>query len=115
MVISMSKASRAKGRRGETCAKALLTERDFIILADTSAGVSQADLIARDEMGTVWAVEAKNTKAINVPAYRTQAKTQAGKLHWLLLCKLDGTSSWLVMGKNRKATVWHERDTDGNL
>jgi len=106
----MGKAQRSKGRRGETKCKELLTERDFTIIADTSAGVSQCDLIAMDEMGTTWAVECKNTASINVRAYRDQAKTQSGKLPWLLLCKIDGTSSWLVMGKGRKATVWHERD-----
>ena len=105
----MGKAQRAKGRRGETICKQLLTDRDFTILADTSAGVSQADLLVQDEMGTVFQVECKNTKIINVPAYRKQAREQAGRNNWMLLCKIDGTRSWLVMGKDRDETIWREK------
>lgn len=105
----MGKSQRTKGRRGETICKQLLTDRDYQILADTSAGVSQCDLLAMDELGTVWAVECKNTKSVNIPAYRKQAREQAGKLNWMLLAKIDGTSSWLVMGKDRNPVVWHEK------
>ena len=105
----MGKAQRDKGRRGETTCKQLLLDRDWTILADTSAGVSQADLLAMDEMGTCYAVECKNTASINVPAYRKQAIAQAGKLNWLLMCKIAGTNCWLVMGKHRNTTVWEEK------
>ena len=111
----MGKMARNKGRRGETTCKALLGEYDYTVLADTSAGVSQCDLIAQDMMGTVYAVECKNTASINVRAYRDQAKQQAGKMRWMLLCKIDGTSSWLVLKQGSKATVWHERVKDGDI
>ena len=104
----MGKSQRSKGRRGETQAKELLTDRDYTILADTSAGVSQCDLLAQCPEGKVWAVEVKNTKSINVSAHRKQAIAQSGKLPWLLLCKIDGTSSWLVLRYGMTA-VWHEK------
>lgn len=105
----MGKAQRNKGRRGETAAKQLLQDRDYTILADTSAGVSQADVIAMDELGTVFAVEVKNTASINVAAYRKQAIAQAGRMNWMLMCKIAGTNCWLVMGKHRNTTVWEEK------
>jgi Holliday junction resolvase-like predicted endonuclease len=105
----MGKMARNKGRLGERRAKDLLTSRDFVILADTTSGLATEDLVVQDEMGTIWKVEVKNTKLIDIPKFRTQAKTQAGKFRWLLLAKIDGTSSWLVMGKDKPAVVWHEK------
>lgn len=105
----MGKAQRNKGRRGETAAKLLLQDRDFTILADTSAGVSQCDLLAMDELGTVFAVEVKNTNSINIPAYVKQSREQAGKLNWMLMAKIAGTRYWLVMGKDRYPTTWEEK------
>lgn len=105
----MSKASQSKGKKGEREAKRLLEDRDFTILADTSAGLSTDDLVIQAADGKIYSVEVKNTKAIDIPKYRTQAKTNAKKLDWLLLCKIDQTSSWLVMGKNRLPVVWHSK------
>ena len=105
----MGKASRDKGRRGERQAKDLLTSRDFTILADTTSGLATEDLVVQDEMGTIWKCEVKNTKLIDIPKFRKQARDQADKFRWLLLMKIDGTSSWLVMGKDKSPVVWHEK------
>lgn len=105
----MGKPSRDKGRRGESAAKRLLADRDFTILADTSAGLSTDDLLVESPTGEIVSVEVKNCKLINLPAFVTQARTNAKKRPWLLLAKLDNTSSWLVMGKGRLPGVWHEK------
>lgn len=105
------KASRSKGRRGESEAKRLLQDRDFIILADTSAGIASDDLIIQTQTGQVLSVEVKNRKGIDIPSFVAQARQNANKNDWLLLCKIHGTSSWLVMGKNRLPVVWHAKES----
>jgi len=108
----MGKQSRDKGKRGERAAKDLLTERDWTILADTTAGLSTDDLVCQDPDGRVVSVEVKNTKMINVPAFVSQARENAKKNPWLLLCKIAGTRAWLVMGKGRLPGIWHEQSDE---
>ena len=103
------KASRAKGARGQTDAKALLLDRDWTV--DTmSCGIASADLIATDPDGKVWAVEVKNCLSI-LPAHKAQAIAQGRdrKLPWLLASKISGSSSWLIQRKNEVPTVWHSK------
>lgn len=107
----MGKPSRDKGRRGERTAKNLLADRDWIILADTSAGLSTDDLVCQSPDGKVVSVEVKNTKQIDVPAFVKQARTNAKRNAWMLMCHISGTSSWLVMGSGKTPVVWHEKST----
>jgi hypothetical protein len=103
------KATRAKGRRGETAAKRLLADRDYTILADTSAGLSTDDLVVMDAAGKVWSVEVKNTVSINVKVNREQARKNCGKNHWMLLCRIDQEGAWLVFRKGERVSVWHDK------
>lgn len=105
----MGKAQRAKGRRGQRELSDLLTERDWTV-RELNSGTAVEDFLAVDPDGKVWSVECKNTASINVRKHRSQAIGQAGKLPWLLACKIDGTSSWLVMRKAARPTVWHARE-----
>lgn len=102
------KATRAKGRRGQTAAANLLRARDYTV-ADLSAGVATEDLIATNAEGKSWCVEVKNTASIT-PAHLKQAREQARKrrLPWMLMNKLEGTSSWLIRRQGERPTVWHE-------
>lgn len=103
------KTTRNKGRRGETDAKNLLLDRDWIV-HDLTAGLSSCDLIATDRDGKTWSVEVKNTAAIT-PAQKEQAKRQAmaQKLPWLLMNHIAGTSSWLVQRAGHKPEIWHKK------
>lgn len=105
----MGRSQRNKGKRGECSAKHLLLDRDWEIIADTSAGLSTDDLIALCPQGILHSVEVKNTRHIKVPEFRRQAIENARKRPWLLLMKLDGTRAWLVMGRNRKPEIWNEK------
>lgn len=104
-------AARSKGRKGEREAKALLKDKDFTILADTTGGLSTGDLVAKGPSGTVYDVEVKNRKVVNVAQFVGQARKNAerSKVDWMVLAKLDGTSSWLVLAKNRLPVVWHSK------
>ena len=106
----MSKSSRDKGKRGERTAKLLLADRDYTILADTTAGLSTDDLVVLSPGGKVVSVEVKNCKLINVPVFRKQATANAKRNDWMLRLKIDGTSSWLVLGNGRSPVVWHEKE-----
>lgn len=101
----MSKAQRAKGRRGETEARLLLEGRDYMV-DDLTAGLSTADLIATDSSGVSWVVEVKNQKSINLPEFLKQAKANAARRKWMLMCKLDGQGEWLVLRQGMNGTVW---------
>ena len=103
------KSTRAKGRRGETEAKALLSSRDWVV-ADLSAGLSTEDLLSTDPDGKVWAVEVKNTATIT-QAHRKQAQEQGKKRRaaWMLMSKIAGTSSWLIQRQGEKPAVWHNQ------
>lgn len=111
----MGKTSRSKGRRGETIAKNLLLDRDYQIISDCTSGLSTCDLVVESASGEILFCEVKNTKLINLPAFITQARTNAKKRPWLLLAKLDSTSSWLCMGKGRKAVIWHEKELNSEM
>ena len=104
--------TRRKGRRGEAAAKRLLADHDYEVLADTTAGLCTDDLVARTVDGCVWSVEVKNCRNIQVTMFVGQARRQAGKKRWMLLCKIDQTGSWLVMRKGLKPTIWHEKESE---
>lgn len=103
--------SRRKGRRGETTAKRLLQDRDYIILADTTAGIATDDLLAQDANGTIWSVEVKNQKTICPEKFETQARANksTARHRWMVLAHIDGTSAWLVLRQAARPTVWYEK------
>ena len=102
------KASRDKGRRGETTARHILESRDYSC-EDMSAGRSSCDILAIDTRGTVWCVEVKRRDVIPVKDAREQAirNTKRGT-RWMVMCHIQGTRSWLVLRQNEKPVVWHE-------
>lgn len=102
---------RNKGKVGERTAKRLLTDNDYTILADTTAGLSTGDIVAKSPDGTIYDVEVKNRRQLNIPLFVGQARKNAGrsKVDWMVLCKIDSTTSWLVLRKGYKPTVWHEK------
>jgi len=104
----MSKMQRQKGRRGQLEARHLLTERDWQV-HELNAGTSVADFVAISPTGTTYSVEVKNAVSMNIRAWRRQAVAQAGKLPWMLLCKIDGTASWLVLRKGERAVIWNKK------
>ena len=108
----MGKASRAKGRRGESAVVDLLTARDWSV-ADLTAGKAGEDLLVVDPDGVTWAVEVKTTKAITT-AHRSQAMAQAQArraARWMLVSKIEGTSSWLVQRQGQRPVVWHAQNS----
>ena len=84
---------RRKGRRGESAAKRLLADHDYTILADTTAGLCTDDLVAQSDDGCVWSVEVKNCRNIQVALFAGQARRNAGKKRWMLMCKIHQTAS----------------------
>lgn len=105
----MSKASRDKGRRGQTMAQNLLKDRDWIVVPVT-AGVKCEDIVATDPMHRQWSVEVKNCLNIT-QAHMKQAMEQAKarRLPWMLMSKIAGTSSWLIQRQGMVPVVWHEK------
>ena len=105
------KTTRSKGKVGERTAKALLVDHDYSILADTTAGLSTGDLVVKAPDGTIYDVEVKNRRMINIPMFLGQARKNAdrSKLAWMVMCKIETTSSWLVLRKGEKPTTWHEK------
>lgn len=103
------KATRSKGRRGQTAAANLLRDRDWSV-ADLSAGIASEDILATDPDGKSWAVEVKNCASIT-PAHLKQAMEQAKKrrLPWMLLNKIAGTACWLVRRQGIDPVVWGEK------
>ena len=106
----MGMRERRKGRRGETAAKRLLADHDYTILADTAAGIESDDLVVQDADGYVWSVEVKTRKLIDPALFVGQARRQAGKKRWMVLAHIDNTSSWLVLRKGKRPTVWHQKE-----
>ncbi len=106
----MGMRERRKGRRGETTAKRLLADHDYAIIADTASGIATDDLVVQDEAGCVWSVEVKTRKSIEPALFCGQARKQAGKKRWMLLAHIDNTSSWLVLRKGMRPTVWHQKE-----
>jgi Holliday junction resolvase-like predicted endonuclease len=105
------KATRNKGKEGQRQAKALLKDRDWTIIADTSAGLATGDLIVESPEGIRYDVEVKNRREVHVPCFIGQARksAEATKSAWMVLAKLDGFASWLVLRKGEKPTVWHQK------
>lgn len=101
------KASRSKGRRGQTAFAALLAERDWTHV-ETASGKATEDFLAIDPNGNTWAVEVKNTAAITT-AHRNQAMEQAKarRARWMLASHIDGTGSWLIQAQGKRPVVWH--------
>jgi Holliday junction resolvase-like predicted endonuclease len=104
----LSKASRSKGKRGEAEARNTLTDRDWIILANTADGSEVEDIIARSPEGKVYSIEVKNTKQIDVPKVLAQARNNAGKkkIDWMVMCKITQSRAWLVWAKGEQPKVW---------
>lgn len=104
------KTTRNKGKEGERQAKRILEDRDWIIKADTSAGLSTGDLIAESPTGAIYDVEVKNRAILDIRMFRGQAmkNSQKTKSRWMVLAKIDGEKSWLVMRQGEQSTIWHE-------
>lgn len=109
------KKSRTKGRRGETAAKRILQDRDYTILADTTAGIATDDLLAQDSSGAIWSVEVKYRKTIEPTRFAGQARFQVRnkKLRWMVLAHIEGTSGWLVLRQAMPPTVWLQKEEQG--
>lgn len=105
------KHSRSKGRRGESIVKTLLTDRDWHICADLTAGISCADLLAYDPTGKQYSVECKNQKILDPTKWRRQSREQAKehRMAWMLVYHVPGTSSWIVERANKRPVVWVEK------
>lgn len=103
--------SRRKGRKGESEFKRMLLDRDWIIDADMTSGCSSADLLATSPEGVTYVVEVKNHKAVAFAKFRSQAVKQAELLKrpWLLACKIDGYSAYVVMGRGEGPVVWSSK------
>ena len=100
------KATRAKGRRGETQAKDLLRSLDFVV-HDLTAGLDSEDLVATDPAGRTWSVEVKNTAAITtVHRAAAMARAKASRLPWMLMSVIAGTGTWLVQRQGHRPVVW---------
>ena len=101
------KASRSKGRRGQTEFAALLASRDWTHV-ETAAGKATEDFLAIDPHGIAWSVEVKNCSGI-LPAHKTQAMAQAKarKARWMLASHIAGSSSWLIQRQGERPVVWH--------
>ena len=100
------KATRAKGRRGETQAKELLQSLHYRV-HDLTAGLDSEDLVATDPYGKTWSVEVKNTVAITT-AHRADAmaRAKASRLPWMLMSAIAGTGCWLVQRQGHRPAVW---------
>ena len=108
----MGKMQRNKGRRGETMAKTLLTERDWTVV-DLSAGCNDADLLAIcPETNITYLVEVKNQKLLKWEDWQRQAIEQGNKrkLPWMLMVKLPGYNSWIIARKNLQPSIWRGRE-----
>jgi Holliday junction resolvase-like predicted endonuclease len=105
------KSTRSKGKAGELAAKHLLKDMDWKILADTTSGLSTGDLIAESPSGKIYDVEVKNRREIHVAKFVGQSRKNASRLKkdWMVMAKIDGTSSWLVLRKGEKPAVWHQK------
>ncbi len=101
--------SRRKGRRGEAAAKRLLGDHDYVVLADTTAGIATDDLLAQDETGRIWSCEVKNCRNMALPQWVNQARRQAKRNRWMLLMHINGTTSWLILRQGERPVVWHEK------
>lgn len=104
------KQTRDKGRRGEREAKRLLNDRDWEILADTTAGLATGDLIVKSPDGIIYDVEVKNRNIINPSMFVGQAMKNAGRQRWMVMAKIANTSSWLCLAKSKKPWVWHGKE-----
>jgi hypothetical protein len=112
--------SRSKGKRGERKAAELLADNEYNILANTGDGnilantgdgVECEDFIVQCPSSNIYSAEVKNRKIINMAAFRKQASANARKkkLLWLIMAKIEGSSSWLIWRQNERPVVWHEK------
>ena len=103
------RATRAKGRRGQTEALNLLRDRDWTV-ADLSAGVDSEDGLACDPEGNWWALEVKNCANITM-AHKRQAMEQAKRrrLPWMLMSRIQGKGEWLVQRQGKPSVVWRNQ------
>lgn len=106
----MGKASRVKGRIGQTAVSNMLKDRDWVVV-DTSAGMAVEDIFAIDPQGVHWSVEVKKTVTITV-GHVQQAMNQAKRrrARWMLCNHIVGTSCWLVRRQGEKPVIWSEKE-----
>lgn len=98
----MGKASRSKGSRGESAAKRLFEERDYMVLPTPHGAHGDDFKIVKD--GTVASVEVKNTCSLLLSMF-LQAKRNAGELTRVLAWH---PSRWQMPG-NLWVLFWWER------
>jgi predicted RecB family endonuclease len=107
----MASRSRSKGKRGERIARDLLGDKDWVVLANTADGVECEDIIANCPSGKTYSIEVKNRKAIDMTAFKKQASNNSKKkkLLWMVMAKIEGSSSWLIWKQGEPPRVWHEK------
>ena len=107
----MGSKSRNKGKRGERAARDLLGDNDWNILANTADGDECEDIIAIYPSDKLYSIEVKNRKVIDMPSFKKQASTNAKKkkLSWMVMAKIEGSSSWLIWKQGEKPIVWSEK------
>lgn len=99
--------SRNKGRRAETEAAHLLSERGFTII-ELGPGRKTEDIVAELD-GVRYSCEVKNCALWKLVEWRRQAKAQARarKARWMLLCRVPGMrSTFYVEAADRQPCVW---------
>jgi len=100
--------SRSKGKRAEAEAKLLLQERDYDV-EDLTDGQACADFMAIRHK-KVYRVEVKNHAKLDFAGFRRQAKAQAGKARWMLLCRVpDHPGTFYVEASDIPPTVWRRK------
>lgn len=107
----MGKPQRSKGKRGERKARELLSDKDWNILANTADGGECEDIIAMCPSDRLYSIEVKNRKIIDMREFRKQASSNAKKkkLLWMIMAKIEGSSSWLIWRQGEPPRVWHEK------
>jgi len=104
----MGRSERNKGKRGQSEALDVLTERGYAI-AELSAGRACEDLYGMDPHGNAVAIEVKNTAATRWAATRTQARDQARRrgCSWLVMHRVPGHPyTFVVEGADMRPVVW---------
>lgn len=107
----MGKSQRSKGKRGERKARELLADKDWVIIANTADGDECEDIIAQCPSGKFHSIEVKNRKIIHMPEFKQQASRNAKKkkLPWMIMAKIETSSSWLIWKQGEPPRVWHEK------
>lgn len=98
------KASRSRGKRGESEAREVLTERGYEVI-DTIDGIGICDIIA-ERNGRRYHVEVKHCRNIELEKFEAQARRQS-RGSWLVMARLPGYPyCFLVTSAHGVPTVW---------